>query len=145
VIPKQKFTNLLIEWLNTELGSVSNGFGDHEAPPRSDETKGWGIVYTITGGHYDDSGLFDEYNAGAIVYQVTSVGRTRKQAEYLADRVRALMYDLSGGKPSVPAPDGWVVAAVQPDEGSPGVDRAGEAPRVVFNVPERFTLRVSRA
>jgi hypothetical protein len=150
-IPRRKFSRLLTQWLNDQLGAVSNGFGNHQQPVVADDTKAWGIVYSILGGNYDDTGPFEEYGAGVAMlpYQVSSISaQSAEHAEWFADRVRELMFSLPEGYPAVPAPPGWRVVAVDPQGGPGGViasDDDPANPNRVFSVPETFNLRVSPA
>lgn len=149
--PREEFSQILADWLTTQLAAVCNGFGFEKMPPITDEGQGFGVVYSILGGDYDLTGPYEEYGSNcSMLYQVTSASRLgATQAEFLADRVRALMFALPNGSPAVPAPQGWTVIGVGPTRGPGGLTGRGDDPLTVdpnrvYQVPEDFVLTVSR-
>lgn len=146
VYPKQTLTDGVIDMLKR---GTSKLVGDSQAPERGDLSDDdfypYCIVYNIPGGS-SSGGLGFGYEDTDIVYQVTSVGLTRQQADWLADRVRLTWCARAGVGFQVPfvSPSGWEVAGRIPQYGfSGGIDVEGEPPHQVFSAPERFLLQVT--
>ena len=135
-----------IEWLrdNTTIG---NGVGDG-VPPSGAEPP-YVIVYDSDGASYgtdpDIDTPFMPYTEGMldVPFQLSLVTVRPDQMRLMADRVRDLMLriDPATGRPPIPAPTGYVVAAVEPDgSGAPIIE--GETPHRRYTLPERYVLRV---
>lgn len=148
VYPRQLVTDAVIDML---VRGTSKAVGDHQAPERPDgmvdsDFYPYSIVYNIPGGS-SDGGLGFGFEETDIIYQVTSVGLTRGQADWMADRCRLVwLARTSDGGFSVPivSPDGWTVSGRMPEYGfSGGVDVEGEPPFQVFSAPERYILHVT--
>lgn len=118
---------LLAEVAGTEV-TIGDGDAEGLKPP-------YMVVYSIQGGEMSGS-LERPFEDADLVYQVTCVGETREQAEWVADRAMSLL-------------EGFVVtdrniALVSP-EGGPGtrVDRDVDPP--VFISTPRFTVKSTPA
>lgn len=139
-----RVTDALIEALTT---TCERPFGDAEAPP--DDTGDtlatpsypYGVVELVPGGAIDGdtsqpAGMAD------LVYQVTAVGQTRKQAERLLGRAHTnlLAVDPEGG---------WAmpIDAAGHDTVTRGVDTLGGTTREgpLFNAVARYKLSVHRS
>lgn len=146
VYPRQLFTDGVIDLLQRGTGRP---VGDHKAPDREgrddDDFYPYCVVYNLPGGS-SDGGLGFGYEDSTVIYQVTSVGLTRGQADWMADRVRLTWLARLGVAFQVPflSPDGWAVSGRMPNYGfSGGIDSQGEPPNRVYNAPERFELHVT--
>lgn len=148
---RQLITTALVSMLATGTGKP---VGDHKAPTTRVAGDPYAVVYVIGGGGYWGPGLVAPEQSGDFVYQVDSVswrsadnlsGGTRKQAEWMGDRVRRTMLARTNGAFQVafPAVTGWTIADREPSGGAGGVDVAGVPPHEVFTVAERFLLRVT--
>lgn len=146
--PREEFTNAVIDLLARGTGKLVGDAKAPPLPPGMPERDFWPycIVYSIPGGSSSGS-LADPFEDSGLVYQVTSVGRTRQQAEWMADRVRNVWLSrTTRGTFQVPlvSPQGWTAAGRIPQDGSGGgVDREGEPPNEVFSVPDRYILQVT--
>ncbi len=129
--------------LLTVLGTTSLPIGDHTAPAET-AGKPWAVLYSIPGGAYGDDNLAAVETGTDLLYQVTSVGRRRDQAEWMADLIRAKVIGrtLGGFIATWPAMTGLSVADRQMWGGVGGVEPSGEAPHQVWSVAERFLIRV---
>ena len=81
----------------TALDSLTFPIGDAVAPRLADKTEinpPFAVLYPIVGGLFDGP-LSDSQADVTLVYQVTSVGNTRQQAQAITDLVRAIMMDRS--------------------------------------------------
>lgn len=143
---RDDFTTGVVELL--ERGTAKQ-VGDHKAPVRpvdDDDFYPYCIVYSIPGGRLSGS-LANQHEDGELVFQVTSVGLTRRQAEWMADRVRQVWCARAvSGVFQVPfiSPPGWHVSGRIVQDGlNGGVDTEGEPPTEVWSVPERFLLQVT--
>lgn len=125
--------------------------GDHKAPYRfpedtEDEFYPYCIVYSVPGGSLYGS-LANQHEDAELTFQVTSVGLTRSQAEWMADRVRnTWCLQQVGGAYQVPFqdPTGWHICSRIVQNGFVGaVDREGDPPTEVWSIPERFSLYVT--
>lgn len=137
-----------VDWL-IEILSVSTGkqFGDTLSPVARPE-KGdfpYGIVDSIPGGNI--TGTMSAPDADAdLIFQVTSCGLSAKQARWLSDRVRVtlLARNPNGTYQVAPqSPKGWDIAERRPYGGSPVPVPEDTYTPTVYNVPERFVLRVT--
>lgn len=132
-------TAALIDLLETTTIPI----GDHTAP---DEVAGkpWAVVYSIPGGGLLDDNLAAVEDGMDLLYQVTSVGRRRDQAEWMADRARSTIIGRTsaGFSTTFPTITGLNVADRQLWGGVGGVEPSGEAPHQVWSVAERFLLRL---
>lgn len=145
VVAKRLVTNGLITMLTAGISvpGTTRKVGDNEAPPDASLDDGYAIVYTIDGGSFEGAPLWAPEADAWLVYQVTSVGRKRDQAEWIADRVRLTLLSRvadGGFQVAFPALAGMQVTGREPDGTSPGVIPEGVTPNRVYNVPERFRL-----
>lgn len=113
----------------TTLEAAGLTVGDGDA---SGLTAPYAVVYTIDPNYYGT--LDNPYENADIVYQVTCVGKTREQAEWVQDKAMVLLDGFEV--------DGRHIAHVRPD-GGPGVrpDR-DVTPPVFFSTP-RFTVKTT--
>jgi hypothetical protein len=142
VVQKQLITNALISMLAT---ATSRPCGDHQSPPGANLAQGYTYVYAIDGGSFDGPPLWSPESDATLVYQVTSVGQNREQAEWLADRVRLTMTSRlpdGGFQVAFPVLAGMSVIHRSPDGTSPGVIPEGPPESRVYNIPERYRLSV---
>jgi hypothetical protein len=143
------FCDWMIALLLTGTGKP---VGDHDVPTLPEPPPGqaespYCIVYSIDGGGFSGPALFAPNADAELMFQVTSAGRTRGQAQWMSDMVRrtVLARSSTGFWVSQANPTGWVVADRRPDGPTPGVDVEGSAPHRVFSVPERFVVCVTPA
>lgn len=112
-------------------------------PEDVNPTLPYSILYPIAGGGF--SGSYDlPDRQPAVVYQLTSVGGSTNQAEWMGDRVRkaflgrnddaAFLYPIS-------APAGWTIMQRSSDSGAGGVD-PGEGG--LYSIAERFVIWLTR-
>lgn len=94
-------------------------------------TPPYAVVYKIEGGEFAGS-LQDPFEDADLVYQVTSVGRTREQAEWVADKAMVLLDGVTV--------NGRSIALVSPD-GGPGVRRDDDVSPPLFYATPRFRLK----
>ena len=142
VVAKHPITNGLIAMVRS---GISKPVGDHEAPENADLDVGYAIAYTIDGGSFEGAPLWATESDAWLVYQITSVGRKRDQAEAIADRVRLTILSrvaAGGFQVAFPDPAGMKVTGREPDGTSPGVIPEGVKPNRVYNVPERYRFHV---
>src|SRR5205085_7745728 len=110
LLDRAPWTDAILTMLRTATGKQ---IGDYEVidPPPVDEP--WAVLYPLPGTRLDGPWAEPEADA-VIVYQVTSVGLTRKQCEMMQDLVRRTMIKRNGtGGWSVTLnpPAGWAVVA----------------------------------
>ena len=120
---RRELTTALIALL--EL-ATDRPWGDGKAPGQSAPEVPYGIVYAIAGGGVD-GGFADPHTDATFVYQLSSVGATREQAEWLADRARravlgrdptgALLFPLAAADLLVIYRDADSVGGVERDGG----------------------------
>lgn len=93
-------------------------------------TAPYAVVYNITGG--DMSGTLENpYEDAELIYQVTCVGKTREQAEWVVDKAMVLVDGFEV--------EGRHIALVRPD-GGPGTRPDYDVtPPLFFSTP-RFTI-----
>lgn len=142
VLDRRLVTANFIELLKQGTGKQ---VGDHAAPG-SPLAYPYCIVYTIDGGELWGSLRFPESDA-LVIYQVTSVGERRDQAEWMADRVRRTILNRISSGFQVPMgnPEGWVINDRRSHGGVGQVNSEGLPPNQVFSIPERFALSVTPA
>lgn len=140
VLDREVLTTALKAWLAEEL---NRGVEVGESPSASPLP--YVMIYPIPGGRFSGP-AFSAPNADAdAVYQLTSVGKGREQAEWLADRARHVMLDREDdGTFATAFPDieGWVVYDRSPDSGPPPVTPDGAG---LWRVDERFVLCITPA
>lgn len=103
------------------------------------------IITTIPGGYYTSPGLAPPGSCGWQVWQVDSVGRTRLQAQMLADRARAAILARVPGGDYVndPTASGFAVSGrIQSSEGGGSPIAEGDWPNQVWSSAERFELYI---
>jgi hypothetical protein len=113
--------------------------GDAKAPAGYEQLleagKGYVVLYPIAGGRR--SGTLEEPDRdGELIYQVTCVGVSRDQAEWLADQVLGLLQGVEVQGYSVPR------VALESD---PGVRRNDEVSPPVYEATPRFRLMTTPA
>jgi len=126
-------------------GAATFPVGDGRAP---DEVSGrpWAIVYSIDGGRLLDDNLGAREHSTDLVYQVTSIGRRRDQAEWAADLCRRTMLARTPAGafqvvwPAVAA--GVVVVDRQLLGPVGGVKSDGNPPHDVHSTTERYIVRL---
>ena len=114
-----------------QLADTGRPVGDADAP---DSDRPYSVVYWLD----DDPGELSQNDPHMVawpVFQVTSVGDTREQAQWMQKQVRDA---LIGWKPSV---EGY---AADPVESllSGRIFRDAEVPPAVFSAVDRFTFRI---
>lgn len=143
---QQEVTDALLAMLNAGLPNGVDA-GDHRAPEPI--AYPYVILYAVPGGRYTGPPLVAPYSDAWFVYQISSVGERRDQAQRTADTVRNLMvgHDLTTGAlaTALNLPAGWRVCARLQEATPPGVEPEGEPPNQVFTVPEQFTIVVTPA
>lgn len=130
-----------------EVGT-SKPVGDMEVPVRPDPLSPYCIVYPIPGGSFDGPPLVAPDADANVILQVTSAGKQRGQAQWMADLVRrvVLARDPAGAfQVRVDNPLGWAVIDRRPVGGPGGVDREGKAPHLVYSQSDRFGIFVTPA
>lgn len=147
-VQQRELTDAMIDLLERGTGKL---VGDHKAPIRPDgmpESDYFPhcILYAVPGTLFDGS-LKDASEDALVNYQVTSVGLTRVQCEWMADRVRAVMLSRTPqGSWQVPvtSPAGISVNGRLPFPGfSGGIDIDGDPPYEVFSSPDRYIVSVT--
>lgn len=110
MIPRRPVTQAIETLLLSETGRP----GDRgEAPGPEDvspEVPYW-VLYAVPGGERRTGGLSLPESGGVWRYQVTSVGASVDQAEWMSDRVRTVLLSRGPGGAWVHplAGDGWVI------------------------------------
>lgn len=151
VIDRRPITKALVAWLASSTGKPC---GDHRLPPlppppaTSAKPDPYMIAYALDGGGAWGPGLVAPELNVDLLYQVTSVGYSPEQVQWMADRAYAtLLARTAAGAFQVafPAVTGVVVADRLPEGGRGGIDVGGRHPNEVFSLPERYLLRVVAA
>ena len=140
----------------TLVAGTGKQVGDHKAP--LDAVSPYCVLHVVAGGRFWGAPLIAPDAQADFVFQVDAVSgpvrdangqivtkATRKQAEWMADRVRrSVLARTSTGafQVALTPPTGWIVADRAPDGGAGGVQVEGVPPNEVFSVAERFVLRV---
>lgn len=104
------------------------------------------IVYLIPGGGFSGPILSAPDADVSLILQVTSVGKQRRQAQWMADLVRrvVLARTSSGAfQVQLDSPVGWAVIDRRPVGGPGGVDLGGKPPHYVFSQADRFEIYVT--
>jgi hypothetical protein len=148
VVGLELVTDAFITFIQTGISAPSTPrlVGDHEAPPGADLDIGYAVVYTIDGGQFEGASLWAPESEAEVVFQVTSVGRKRNQAQWIADRARLTVLSrlaAGGFQVAFPDPAGMTVTGREPEGSTPGVIPEGVAPNRVYNIPERYRLHVA--
>lgn len=143
VIERKPITDALIAMLAAGTGKPC---GDHDIPPGASLVEGYSIVYTVDGGSYEGAPLWAPESDAILVYQVSSVGSLRSQAEWIADRVRRTLCSRvpkGGFQVTFPDPAGFRVTSRWPESTVPApIVTGATAKDRIFTVPERFHLAV---
>lgn len=136
---RRTVTAALLDLLETTTLPI----GDHTAPAEV-AGKPWAVLYSIPGGEVSDHNLAAVETGIDLIYQVTSVGRRRDQAEWMADLIRATVIGRTAGAfiATWPVMTGLKVADRQLWGGVGGVEPSGEAPHRLWSVAERFLIRI---
>lgn len=133
-VDRRGVTDAFLALLRT---GTSKPVGDHALPDHTPDQP-FAVVYSLPGGGFDGPPLTNPEDSSEFVYQVTSVGVTRQQAEWMADAIRRTVLARSSS-------GAFQVAIVSPT-GVAICGRMGEAPGGVeeegnlFSVAERFRL-----
>jgi hypothetical protein len=143
--PLDLITTNLLTLLRTAGRPVYDGAyeGDPTAPDYW-----YGILYRIGGGDSDPTPDLDaDPRTVTVAYQVTTVGKTRNQAEAGGRILRDRLLGRTAGTWAYPLtmPAGWVCAHRRPDPVMPGIDRVGDTPNAVYSMPARYQLTVTPA
>lgn len=128
MISVRKFTEDLISAL-TSIGGLKVGRGQ-----KPDGDPPYAVVYGIPGGRTAGT-LDDPHEDAEMVYQVTCVGTTSEQAEWVTDRALG----LAKGFPAT----GLIVSDVEVF--LPGIQRDDDVTPPLFYATPRFTFRVTPA
>lgn len=149
---KSEVTDWLLELATDMLpGAQKCGDARAEFPEASPGVAGppiypYNVLYSIPGGSIGGPPLGQAQGDARLLYQMDSVGKTRRQAEQAADRMR----NWIAGR----GPDGrFVVVKGDPDnvhihdrivDGTPGAPlQEGQPPNEVFTVSETFGIDVT--
>lgn len=137
VATRAPVTNALL----TSLEGLGFPVGDGRVPDPPDgaavPTLPYLIVYPLDGADADDANLGGVASRGAWPHQVTAVGKTRRHAEMLLDRVRDHLLgrpDGGGWTNPLTLTAGTVIGRTSEGPGTP--DHAGE----LVSVPERYVF-----
>lgn len=135
-------TNALLELLRD---ATSLPIGDLRLPEVA-EGKPWAIVYPVGQGERWGPELWAPDSSGSLHYQVTSVGRTREQCEWMGGLVDRSLLARSSGRFQVDWPDmdGWKVIDRRL-VGAEGIDPEGVSPNLVYSQPARYAIHVTPA
>lgn len=116
----------------TALQAAGLTIGDAEAPAGDPP---YGVVYQIPSGQFDGS-LADPNADAELVYQVTCVGETREQAQWVVDKAMALLngFEITGRS----------IARVSLDA-APGVIRDDDLDPPLFYATPRFRVFTTSA
>lgn len=127
------------------LATTGIPVGDHKAPVEA-AGQPWVSAYAIPGGELLDGNLAGVEHAVDLVYQATSAGRRRDQAEWAADLVRSVMLRNQAGTfvawPSMP---GTLTVVDRQLLGGVGGVSFTDPPHEVFTVVDRYLIRVVRS
>lgn len=139
-IDREEVTDAVI----TALATIGKPVGDMTAPVDSDGMPldlPYSIVYPVLGGDSEGPAWVEPDAIFHFHYQISSVGVTRRQAEWLADRVRRVMLERDGGGRFVTAiaPTGMSVLDRRIAFTPAGVEREVS----LYSVPEAFIVTVT--
>ncbi|HEX9991353.1 MAG TPA: hypothetical protein VGB14_00355 [Acidimicrobiales bacterium] len=133
---RRKVTQALIDML---AAATTRPVGDLDRPPAGVEP--FAVVYPIPGGSSDGPAQWPHADVDRV-YQVSSVGKDRWQAEWMADKVRAAILGRNGNGAYVNpiTVDGVVV--FERDEYAQGAPiREG----ALVSIGDRYVLRTTPA
>jgi hypothetical protein len=139
---------ILTSNLRTALATATGRpWGSGKAPVKEPKEADYpyGILYVIDGGGYSGPPFHHPEADADCVYQLTSVGLTVSNVEFMADKARTAILgrDENGAfATDIPAPEGWIVNNRRPDTPPGGVDQTGKD---LYQVVERFVLSVTPA
>lgn len=147
VLDKRPITNELLTLLATGTGKI---IGDGRMPDDLPTKDPWAIVYSIDGARFVDVDKIGDDDS-SFAYQVSCVGRSREQAEWMQDRVIRTLTQRQGVGWSVPwpvdlladPPNPWSVIGRLVDEPVGGIDREGSAGNFLFTAATRLTIIVT--
>ncbi len=145
VVATEPVTSAVIATLATGTG---HPVGDH-APPRpsvanSDPTRGrYSIVWSIPGGSVDGTWA-NPHEEATLVYQVDSVGRSRQQCQWLADRNRQVMLDrtASGWLHPITGSSFTVIYRNHQVVGAPENEGRDETGQETFTCRDRYEVTI---
>ena len=131
---KQKHTDAVIAKL-----AGTSGFStfDSNAPAPEDRPEKYVVVYPIPGGSRGGT-LAGPFDDAEIVYQVTCVGQTRQQAEWVRDKVEAAL--LTGITVS-----GRHIPLVRPEGGDDGTYRDDTVTPPLYYTTPRYRVHTTPA
>jgi hypothetical protein len=142
LVERAPWTDAILTMLRAATGKK---IGDHEMVDVVPEGEPWAILYSLPGTTLD--GPWGDPLADAeLVYQVTSVGLTRKQCEMMQDLVRRTMIKpngLGGWTIALGPPAGWAVVSRVMEEPGGGIDQAGPVGNRTVTAVDRFTVTIT--
>lgn len=135
----------ITDWLIGLLeAGTSKQIGDHQSP--DSPVFPYGVLHILDGTQFAGPPFSTPDADADIPIQVDSVGKTPKQARWMADRVRrTLLARFPNGAFQVTAddPEGYHVADRQPAGGPSVPIPEGNTSDRLWSQPERFTIRVT--
>lgn len=145
VVDRRIVTEAILTMLRTSTGMpVGDSVLDEDDIV---DQKPWGVLHPIDGGGYEGGAPYTAPDSDAqLVYQVDSVGRSRGQAEWMADLVRRTMLARSSsGSFQVASPSiaPFKIIDRAPDTAPGGVIPEGEPSARVYSISERFVIFVT--
>lgn len=119
--------------------------GDHEVPPSV--TPPYCVVHVIPGGDFRGPSFASPDADATLVYQVTSAGRTREQAQWMQDTVRRTVLKrlASGYAVSFNDPAPWKINDRRPWANPGGVRTEGNGPTRRFLATDIYGIGVTPA
>lgn len=144
--PQQLFTTSLLTLLRASAGS-GVAVGDHAVPTDAGDL--YAILYQLDRGTAFSGPPLTAPDADVTLeYQISSSGKSRMQAQWLADKLRTLILgrtESGAFGTALPAIAGWRVADRLPSSAASGVQVEGVAPQLRFTVQDRYSLLVTPA
>lgn len=115
------------------------------AQPATADDYPFAVFYPIPGGGYDGPPLTGPAQQVTLTFQATCTGKSRAQAQALADELQGLAHGRTpGGAFNTPlSVTGHTVLDRAPDFTPPGITPIGDPPNQVWNCPVRFTVTVT--
>jgi hypothetical protein len=138
-----RLTNHLLKFLQDNVGRP---VGDHDIPGSVSQPPGpddfpYCILYSIDGGGFDGPMLTSGDEFADREFQVTSVGLTREQCQFMAARVHHVMTSRNDDNTGYEYPLSGV-ALRQVNDPPGGVSREGETPVYIWQHAQRYTVRL---
>ena len=127
---------VFVDWVIATLTAGGLTVGDGEAPATVPADAGYVVVWSIAGG--TTSGSIDAPRSDAAPnVQVSSFGKTARQARWLVSRVRTV---LDAAVPSGALTDGRKVIWLDFPMASPTVIRDDDNQPPLYGAPDRFVM-----